>query len=250
MSAYGLGKAAVNVATAKTDAEAEQAWQGVGSNSVALGLSIVGAKSVAKSMHAGADYSGWRGTANAVKDVFVDSGKAIGSNFEGISSAQSLSANLSTIKSNVGNNLTEFGTHVKGNYYNAVANNASAQYKKSFEDYRNAVRNADQEAAEAAYNNMNKFRAEYETYTEAAANPTAPELPKMPTWKDVTDTYQYLKDTPVKDILTSVQSKARTARTVARSRAGAMQRAGVKTYRNNPQLIGLAASYASRDNAA
>ena len=76
-SALGVAGNAIQAAAATTDAEAEAAWQGMGSNGAALGLSLFGAKAIAKSKpglsEAGKNqYNGLKGTWRAVKDSWFD----------------------------------------------------------------------------------------------------------------------------------------------------------------------------------
>lgn len=49
MGAYQFGKGAINAAVAKTDAEAEMAWQDIGAGTLSVGLSVAGAKGALKS---------------------------------------------------------------------------------------------------------------------------------------------------------------------------------------------------------
>ena len=75
---WGAGKAAYNIATAETDAQAEAAWQSMGSSAATIAATAVGAKSYAKSsaVAEGLDaskYDGVTGTFKAVGKTFVDS---------------------------------------------------------------------------------------------------------------------------------------------------------------------------------
>ncbi|MBS6552330.1 MAG: hypothetical protein KH321_00095 [Clostridium sp.] len=65
MGAVEVGKGAYKAATAKTDAEAEAAWQSIGSGTVGIGLSVAGAKGSLKA--AKVDVSGYKGVTGAVK---------------------------------------------------------------------------------------------------------------------------------------------------------------------------------------
>lgn len=72
MAGTGLVKSGYKAATAKTDAEAEEAWEGLGTNTVALAASVAGAKGAMKSYNSAkgitTDYSGFKGSLRAVKD--------------------------------------------------------------------------------------------------------------------------------------------------------------------------------------
>lgn len=98
----GAVKAGYNIATAKTDAEAEAAWQSMGSSAATLAATAVGAKSYAKASagsaasaealangataeeaaqaaaNAASRYNGLSGIKNAVGRTFVDSWKNLG----------------------------------------------------------------------------------------------------------------------------------------------------------------------------
>lgn len=65
MGAVEVGKGAYKAATAKTDAEAEAAWQSIGSGTVGIGLSVAGAKGSLKA--AKVDVSGYKGVTGAIK---------------------------------------------------------------------------------------------------------------------------------------------------------------------------------------
>lgn len=101
MGVGGAVKAGYNIATAKTDAEAEAAWQSMGSSAATIAATVVGAKGYAKAQassaaeaealasgataeeaaqagaQAAARYNGVSGIKNAVGRTFVDSGKNI-----------------------------------------------------------------------------------------------------------------------------------------------------------------------------
>lgn len=68
MGGAGVAKAAYNIATAKTDAEDEAAWQSLGGSATVLAASVYGAKQYG-SAQAGESVSAWKG----VKQVFSDS---------------------------------------------------------------------------------------------------------------------------------------------------------------------------------
>lgn len=125
MSGYGLVKAGVQAANAKTDAEAEAAWQSIGSNGTALGLSLWGAKSLAKANAAAGvegysgNYNGVTGTLRAVKDVGGHAFSPVKSAWTAARagySAGGFSEAASCLKSNAATQWGEFTTTVKGNY--------------------------------------------------------------------------------------------------------------------------------------
>lgn len=68
-------KAGYNIATAETDAQAEAAWQSMGSSATAVATSVFGARSYAKAN--GVDVKGFKGTKDAVVKTFKDAGSSI-----------------------------------------------------------------------------------------------------------------------------------------------------------------------------
>lgn len=88
VSGVGVAKSAINMATADTDAEMIAACESFGSNSVALGLSVAGAKATARGAHAAeaaaGEFDGVSGTWNAVKTTFSDAYKPVGNSFKGV----------------------------------------------------------------------------------------------------------------------------------------------------------------------
>ena len=88
VSAIGMGKSIYDIATADTDAEAEAAWQSLGSNTTAGALAVAGAKAVAKGSAANpSEFDGIGGYAKATKQVLQDSGKAVSESFNGFKTA-------------------------------------------------------------------------------------------------------------------------------------------------------------------
>jgi len=67
-AAGGVGTSVYRAATAKTDAECKAAFEDVGSNTLALTLSVTGAKASMKAYNPTGNYSGIKGTWNAVKE--------------------------------------------------------------------------------------------------------------------------------------------------------------------------------------
>ena len=80
--AVGMARAGVNIMTATTDAEAEAAWQSMGSSTTAVGLSLYGAKQYAKST--GVENAGVR---DGVKAVFKDSKDAVVNGYKAVRDA-------------------------------------------------------------------------------------------------------------------------------------------------------------------
>lgn len=127
LGAFGMAKAGYNIATAETDAEAEAAWQSLGSNTVATGLAIAGAKAVAKGAHAAeaaaGEFDGISGTWNAVKVTAQDAAAPFS---EALNAAKTgyqiggLKEAASSAKANVTEQFGQFKTTVKGNYNNIV----------------------------------------------------------------------------------------------------------------------------------
>lgn len=83
---WGAGKAAYNIATAETDAQAEAAWQSMGSSTATIVATAVGAKGYAKAQatasgmtdaEISARYGGLKGIKNSVGKTFVDAGSNI-----------------------------------------------------------------------------------------------------------------------------------------------------------------------------
>ena len=71
MGAFEVGKGAYKAATAKTDAQAEAAWQSIGSGTVGIGLSVAGAKGSLKAAKVDVSgYKGVRGPINATGKTF------------------------------------------------------------------------------------------------------------------------------------------------------------------------------------
>lgn len=127
LSAFGMGKAAYNIATAETDAEAEAAWQSLGSNTVAAGLAVAGAKAVAKGSHAAeaaaGEFDGISGTIKAVKMTAQDAAAPFSEAFNAAKTGYQIGGLKeagSSLKSNVTEQFGQFKTTVQGNYNNVV----------------------------------------------------------------------------------------------------------------------------------
>lgn len=127
MAAVGTGKAVYDIATAETDAEAEQAWQSLGANATAGTLALVGAKAVAKSAPgaAASEFKGVSGYFKAGKQVFQDSGKAIGKSFKGVKTAYTngeagITGKASAVYREVKSQGSSFKNTVEGNFNKTV----------------------------------------------------------------------------------------------------------------------------------
>ena len=129
-SGFGIAKGAVRAASATTDAEAEAAWQSIGSSTTALGLAAVGARAVAKGTHGASagKYDGAKGLWNGVKDSFVDSYNAVGKFGTGVKTSWQASLGKPTVsrfkavKDNVVEQGRAFDKTVKANYKKATTN--------------------------------------------------------------------------------------------------------------------------------
>jgi len=136
-----LAKGVYNVATAETDAEAEAAWQQVGSGVAATALAVTGAKAVAKGMHPEI-----KGSYNAVKTVFKDSGAAIKSTGSDLISASKgasgFRGKFDAVKGEVTDQWGEFSSTVSKNYNKIVygskgkVSNEAEQVGKELEEVR------------------------------------------------------------------------------------------------------------------
>ncbi len=82
LGGIGMARAGINIMTASTDAEAEAAWQSMGSSTTAVGLSLYGAKQYAKAT--GVENAGIR---NGVKAVFKDSKDAVVNGYKAVRDA-------------------------------------------------------------------------------------------------------------------------------------------------------------------
>ena len=121
VSAIGMGKSIYDIATADTDAEAEAAWQSLGSNTTAGALAVAGAKAVAKGSAANpSEFDGIGGYAKATKQVFQDSGKAVSESFNGFKTAYKGAGEGITTKLGA---LKEEGNAQKNSYTGKVTEN-------------------------------------------------------------------------------------------------------------------------------
>lgn len=126
VSAIGMGKSIYDIATADTDAEAEAAWQSLGSNTTAGALAVAGAKAVAKGSAANpSEFDGIGGYAKATKQVFQDSGKAVGESFNGFKTAykgagEGITTKLGALKEEGIAQKNSFTGKVTENYNKAV----------------------------------------------------------------------------------------------------------------------------------
>lgn len=126
VSAIGMGKSIYDIATADTDAEAEAAWQSLGSNTTAGALAVAGAKAVAKGSAANpSEFDGISGYAKATKQVFQDSGKAVSESFNGFKTAykgagEGITTKLGALKEEGIAQKNSFTGKVTENYNKAV----------------------------------------------------------------------------------------------------------------------------------
>lgn len=126
VSAIGMGKSIYDIATADTDAEAEAAWQSLGSNTTAGALAVAGAKAVAKGSAANpSEFDGIGGYAKATKQVFKDSGEAVSKSFDGFKTAyqgagEGFTTKLGALKKEGVAQKDAFTGKVTENYNNAV----------------------------------------------------------------------------------------------------------------------------------
>lgn len=126
VSAIGMGKSIYDIATADTDAEAEAAWQSLGSNTTAGALAVTGAKAVAKGSAANpSEFDGIGGYAKATKQVFQDSGKAVSESFNGFKTAykgagEGITTKLGALKEEGIAQKNSFTGKVTENYNKAV----------------------------------------------------------------------------------------------------------------------------------
>ena len=148
LSAFGMAKAGYNIATAETDAEAEAAWQSLGSSTVATGLAVAGAKAVAKSAHAAeaaaGEFDGIAGTLKAVKVTAQDAAAPFSEAFNAVKTGYQiggLKEAASSAKANVTEQFGQFKTTVKGNYNNIVygTNTKLADESKSLAKQKEAL---------------------------------------------------------------------------------------------------------------
>lgn len=126
VSAIGMGKSIYDIATSDTDAEAEAAWQSLGSNTTAGALAVAGAKAVAKGSAANpSEFDGIGGYAKATKQVFQDSGKAVSESFNGFKTAykgagEGITTKLGALKEEGIAQKNSFTGKVTENYNKAV----------------------------------------------------------------------------------------------------------------------------------
>ena len=126
VSAIGMGKSIYDIATADTDAEAEAAWQSLGSNTTAGALAVAGAKAVAKGSAANpSEFDGIGGYAKATKQVFQDSGKAVSESFNGFKTVykgagEGITTKLGALKEEGIAQKNSFTGKVTENYNKAV----------------------------------------------------------------------------------------------------------------------------------
>ena len=151
-AAGGIAKSAYQANQAKTDAEARAAWEGLGSNTVALAASVVGAKATMKQVP-GVDpskYTGIKGTLKATWDSttigFKQAGSALKSGYQAYKAG-----GWQALKTTVTDSANGFWGTVKGNW-----NNATKQLTVQ-ENQNNRIKDLD--------NQINEFKAKAEAAT-------------------------------------------------------------------------------------
>lgn len=177
----GLGKSVVDIATAKTDAECEAAFESLGSSATATTLAVVGAKAVAKASAANAaeaaEFNGIKGSFKAVGKVFRDSGNAIADSASGVANAfkaapGTISGKWSAVKSEVSGQYSEFAGTVKNNYNNAVYG-AKGKVTKETESIDKQVKDIETKQSEITdtksteYKNLEAQKAELQAKQSA-----------------------------------------------------------------------------------
>ena len=124
MAAGGVGKSIYRAATAKTDAECKAAFNDLGSDGMALGLSLVGAKAsmkqyaTAKGLDA-AKYDGVLGTARAAWDSTTLGFKQVGHGLKASYNAYQ-AGGWTNVKAVITESGKNFGNIVKDNYAKAI----------------------------------------------------------------------------------------------------------------------------------
>ncbi len=151
-AAGGIAKSAYQANQAKTDAEARAAWEGLGSNTVALAASVVGAKATMKQVP-GVDatkYTGIKGTFKAAWDSttigFKQAGSALKAGYQAYKAG-----GWQALKTTVTDSAQGFWGTVKGNW-----NNATKRLTVQ-ENQNNRIKDLD--------NQINEFKAKAEAAT-------------------------------------------------------------------------------------
>ena len=159
LSAWGVGSSAINVMTSDTDAEMIAACESFGSNSVALGLAVAGARASAKSLHteqaAAGEFDGVKGTFNAVKTTFKDAAKPFAESFKGVYTAYK---DGTGVVDSVTDAASKFGKNVRTQWQGE--DGISGFKGKVSENYNKAInvnKSLDDELA-----SIDKKRAKYE----------------------------------------------------------------------------------------
>lgn len=146
VSAIGMGKSIYDIATADTDAEAEAAWQSLGSNTTAGALAVAGAKAVAKGSAANpSEFDGIGGYAKATKQVFQDSGKAVSESFNGFKTAYKGAGEGITTKLGA---LKEEGIAQKNSFTGKVTENYNKAVYGTKDKIKNEASKLDKEIAD------------------------------------------------------------------------------------------------------
>lgn len=203
LAGTSLAKGVYNVATAETDAEAENAWQQVGSGTTATVLAVTGAKAVAKGMHAeqaaAGEFDGIAGAGRAVKTVFSDSYEAASNSFSGIKTAANgatvIKDKFSAVKEEIVSQGAELKATAKNNFNEVVygtKGKVAADTEKVAEDLRTAEKDlakiADKESAEYVKTSqkVSDLRAKHEAMTE---------INRQTSYKDANEIIEQTKST-------------------------------------------------------
>lgn len=151
-AATGVAKSAYKAHQAKTDAEAKAAWEDMGSNTVALAASVVGAKATMKQVP-GVDatkYTGIKGAFKAAWDSttigFKQAGSALKAGYQAYKAG-----GWQALKTTATDSAQAFWGTVKGNW-----NNATKQLTVQ-ENQNNRIKDLD--------NQINEFKAKAEAAT-------------------------------------------------------------------------------------
>lgn len=153
MGTFEVGKGAYKAATAKTDAEAEAAWQTIGSGATAVAGSVAGAKSALKT--AKVDVSGYKGLTGAVKATGHSFKYAYNNTKAGIGyvKANGITNSINTAKNTI---ATNFKNNWEAAFKSTNAKeNAKAQMEAKYEA-KIAQNNAKSEALIKEITNLQK----------------------------------------------------------------------------------------------
>lgn len=166
----GIAKSQYQFWTAKTDAQAIAAMEDTGSNSVALGLSLVGAKATMKQVP-GVDAAKYDGAIGTLKAGWDSSTIGVTKGLSAIKTGYKAykAGGFSTLKNTAGNNWTAFKNTVVTNYKNATKTptleeqqaNRVKQYDDKIENLQEQLQNTtDKVARRTLRKEANKYKAQ------------------------------------------------------------------------------------------